>query len=124
MRAKEFMIENSGRTRARTPGQLKKSYDYANPGAVTGADMDRYYDLYRSSMLMERSPSDIEKLDTASWMNNRGYIGYRTKEERDKIDAAFKALGITPDDLIEPGSMEQPDTNSESPIQPFKGYNT
>ncbi len=124
MRAFEFIAENAKRTRARKPGELKPSYDYASPGAVTGKDMDRFYDLYRASMLMAKAPGEVDQIDMASWMNNRGFIGYNSPEEKAKIEAAFKALGLSAETLIEPGSMEQPDTNSESPIQPFKGYNT
>lgn len=124
MKARDIINESQARVQRRTPGELKTTYDYASTGAVTGKGMDRYYDLYRASMMMGRVPADITVLDQASWMNNRGYIGYTTQAERDKIEAAFKALGLEIDELVGPGSQEPPDTNSESPIQPFKGYNT
>lgn len=128
MRAREFITERTDSQRAverrsrRPAGDLRDEYDYASTGALTSSDADRYYDLYRAGMLMGRAPADVHKVDAASWMNNRGYFGYYTDVERDKIETAFKELGLRPETLIEPGSQEPPGVNSKSPVQSFQGY--
>ena len=128
MRAREFITERSdsvravGRRRNRQAGDLQDEYDYASTGALTSSDADRYYDLYRAGMLMGRAPADVHKVDAASWMNNRGYFGYYTEAEREKIETAFKELGLKPETLIEPGSLEPPGVNTVSPVQGFGGY--
>ena len=78
--------------------------------------------LYRAGMLMGRAPADVHKVDAASWMNNRGYFGYYTEAEREKIETAFKELGLKPETLIEPGSQEPPGVNNVSPVRGFGGY--
>jgi len=128
MRAQEFITERTDvkkaidRRRGRVAGKLKPEYDYPHPGALTSSDADRYYDLYRAGMLMGRAPADVHKVDAGSWMNNRGYFGYYTPEEKEKIETAFKELGIKPETLIEPGSQEPPGINTASPVKSFKGY--
>jgi len=120
MRAREFIRED--RNDVRRSGPLKSTYDLANPGALTGMDIDRYYDFYRASMLMGRAPDDLDNLDPASWINNAPYFGAYTEVEANKIRAAFKALKIKPRTLIEPGSLEHDEVNIESPLKGFKGY--
>ena len=128
MRAKEFIVERTDsrktidRRHGRIAGKLKPEYDYPHPGALTSSDADRYYDLYRAGMLMGRAPADVHKVDSASWMNNRGYFGYYTQADKDKIETAFKELGLKPETLVEPGSMEPPGINTKSPVKSFKGY--
>lgn len=120
MRAREFIRED--RNDVRRAGPLKSTYDLANPGALTGMDIDRYYDFYRAGMLMGRAPDDLKDLDPASWINNAPYFGAYTEAEADKIKAAFKALKIKPKTLIEPGSLEHKHVNTDSPLKGFKGY--
>lgn len=120
MRAREFIRED--RDDQRRDGQLLSTYDQANPGALTGHEIDRYYDMYRAGMLMAAGPGDLDQLDAASWINNQPYFGAYTDADRDKILAAFKALGIRPKTLIEPGSLEHPEVQINSPVKPFKGY--
>ena len=122
MKAKDVIGESVARNNARTPGELKPSYDYANPGALTGKGMDRYYDLYRASMMMGRLPSDLDNIDEASWLNNTGYFGYTNEVDKAKIEAAFKALGLPVIELIEQRSEEMPEVNTKSPVIGFKGY--
>jgi len=128
MRAREFVTERTDSERAasrrhrRPTGDLRDEYDYASTGAITSSDADRYYDLYRAGLLMGRAPADVHKVDAASWMNNRGYFGYYTEPEREKIEAAFRELGLRPETLIEPGSQEPPGVNIKSPVKGFLGY--
>jgi hypothetical protein len=120
MRAREFISEDRNSTRK--DGRLASTYDQANPGALTGHDIDRFYDMYRAGMLMAAGPDDIAHLDPASWINNQPYFGAYTDADRAKILAAFKALGIRPKTLIEPGSLEHEEVNKQSPVKGFRGY--
>lgn len=115
MRAKEFLCEQHH-------GEMHDSYEYACPGAFGGVGIDKYYQLYRAAMLMGRSPADISDFDTESWIANQPFVGTYTKEEEEKMRAAFKALGIKPKTHVSRGSMETPGTNTKSIVKPFKGY--
>jgi hypothetical protein len=119
MRAKEFISESRYDA---IDGKLHPSYDYANPGAITGKDINKYYDLYRAGILMGADPDVLAKLDSASWINDQAYFGAYTEVDKQKILAALKKLKLKPKNLIEPGSLENPDTNMSSPIKSFKGY--
>lgn len=120
MRAREFITED--RVTSRGDGELADNYEYPNTGAVTNDEMDRYYDFYRAGMLMGRTPADLDGMEPGSWINNRPYFGYYTKEEKAKIDGAFKALKLKPQTLVEPGSQEPQHINKVSPVKGFKGY--
>jgi hypothetical protein len=120
MRAREFVRED--RNDQRADGQLISTYDQANPGALTGHDIDRFYDTYRAGMLMAAGPDNIKHLDASSWINNQPYFGAYTEVDRQKILSAFKALGIRPKTLIEPGSLEHKDVHTQSPVKSFRGY--
>lgn len=120
MRAQEFIRED--REDQRRGGKLASTYDQANPGALTGHEIDRFYDMYRAGMLMAAGPDDVAHLDPASWINNQPYFGAYTQADRDKILVAFKALNIRPKTLIEPGSLEHEEVNVSSPVKGFKGY--
>lgn len=119
MRAKEFMVE--GRY-DHIDGKLHTHYDHANPGAITGHGIDKYYDLYRAGILMGADPESIKHLDSVSWIHDQAYFGAYTQVEKDKIHQALNKLKLKPKTLIEPGSMELPDTQHQSPIRAFKGY--
>lgn len=120
MRAREFIREDRNKTRREGP--LHPTYDEANPGALTGMEIDRYYDMYRAGILMGRAPDDISDLDPGSWINNLPYFGAYTDADKQKILASFKALGIKPKTLVEPGSFEHKEVNIASPVKAFKGY--
>lgn len=120
MRAHEFISED--RAKVRKDGKLHSVYDQANPGAITGHDIDRYYDMYRAGMLMAAGPNSVAHLDAASWINNQPYFGAYTQADRDKILVAFKALKIKPKTLIEPGSFEHNEVQKKSPVKAFRGY--
>jgi hypothetical protein len=71
---------------------------------------------------MGADPDVLAKLDSASWINDQAYFGAYTEVDKQKILAALKKLKLKPKILIEPGSLENPDTNVLSPIKSFKGY--
>lgn len=119
MRAQEFITESRYDN---IDGKLHPHYDHANPGAITGQDINKYYDLYRAGILMGADPESISKLDSVSWINDKAYFGAYTEAEREKIMVALKKLKLKPKILIEPGSLEMPDTYNVSPMKGFKGY--
>lgn len=119
MRARDFVREDRSYRRR---GKLHPNHDAAIPGALTSPDMDRYYDLYRAGMLMGRSPGDLHKVDASSWLDNRAYFGYLTPVEKEKVQQAFRELGLSTEQLVADGSRECEDTNIQSPVRPFQGY--
>lgn len=119
MRAKEFMVEDRYDG---IDGKLHPHYDHANPGAMTGHDINQYYDLYRAGTLMGVDPRDLPHIDPVSWINDNAYFGAYSTVEKDKIVRALRHLKLKPKTLIEPGSMELPDTGIDSPLRPFRGY--
>ncbi len=116
MRAHEFISEDI------KASKIRLVHKNANPGAFTGVEIDRYYDVYRAGMLMARAPDNFDDLDKVSWLNNQPYFGAYTEVDADKINAALKALKIKPKKLIEPGSEEHPAVHITSPVKAFKGY--
>ena len=119
MRAKDFLTEKYGPIGGKRPGKMNKHHAQATPGSYT-ADMDRYYGLYRASMLMARAPGDDSDIDTEAMMTTRPYMGAYTDAERKKINAANKALGLTTQAEAEGPSEEMDDTNKQSPVTAAK----
>jgi len=115
MRSYDFIVEQR-------KGKVPDTYNNASPGAYGAVGIDKYYQLYRASMLMGKSPDSIKELDTSSWIANQPFVGTYTKAEEQKTKAAFKALGVKPKAHITPPSQETPDTNIASPVKGFKGY--
>jgi hypothetical protein len=111
MRAKDFLSE-------RRQGKPNEQHSKATPGAYTN-NGDRYYGLYRASMLMARAPGDDADIDTDS-VAAKPYIGAYTPEEKKMIDAAHKALGLTTETEAEGPSGEMDDTNKQSPVTAAK----
>lgn len=119
MRAKQFITEKQKRLSA---GKVLPTHKAASPGAMTALNADRYYGLYRASMLMGRYPEALDDIDSESMMGNKFFIGTYTNEEKEMYIAACEALGIDCTEMIKGPSAEPEDTNTQSAIQPFKGY--
>ncbi|NDB64738.1 MAG: hypothetical protein EB165_06905 [Euryarchaeota archaeon] len=120
MRAKEFLSERGPfGMNGKRPGKMDQRLAAATPGAYT-ADMDRYYGMYRASMLMARAPGDDSDIDTDAFLTTRPYMGAYTEAERKMIDAANKAMGIKTKVESEGPSRELEDTNTQSPVQGAK----
>lgn len=111
MRAKDFISE-------RKQGKTTDQHSKATPGAYTNSG-DRYYGLYRASMLMARAPGDDSDIDRVS-IAAKPYIGAYTPEEKKMIDAAHKALGMKVETEANGPSKEMEDTNTQSPISAAK----
>jgi hypothetical protein len=115
MRATEFITESR-------VGKMHQTHQAGSPGAYGGHGMDKYYDLYRASMLMGLSPEDLADVDTSSWIASQPFIGTYTDVDLAKMQAALKALGIKPKTHISGPSEEHKEVNIQSPIKSFKGY--
>ena len=111
MRANEFLTEKKH-------GTIDSRHKQATPGAYTN-DADRYYGLYRMSMFMARAPGNDDNIDTDS-VAAQAYIGAYTDVDKQKIDAAHKALGMKTQTQSKGPSQELPDTNTTSPIKQAK----
>jgi len=106
-------------------GKMPLNYWEANPGSVYTAD--KYYDMYRASMLMGRlsnkhSSEDFSDIDAYSWINNAPMLVTYTPEELEMAKAAFKFMGIPMKTHVPMGSDEPGAVNKVSPFKPFKGY--
>ena len=124
MRAREFVAE------ARNPGKradANREFEAAHPGLVgPAADRDiywgRYYDFYRVCSLAGMDVSELDKVDDINFFGNLPLFSAYTEYDRAKLKAIMKKLGMKPKDTISNGSHETNDTNSVSPVRPFRGY--
>jgi len=101
-------------------GKMPLNYWGANPGSVYTAD--KYYDMYRASMIIGRLPEDPGDLDVYSWINNAPMLVTYTPEEFEMAKQAFKIMGVPMKTHVPPGSDEPGAVNKVSPFKPFKGY--
>ena len=114
MRAKDFLTEKKGK--------ISRELEAASPGSYSNP-LDRYYGLYRASMIMARSPGNHDDIDTESFIGVRAYMGAYTEADKLKIEAANKALGVKTTVTARGPSDELEDTNKVSPINPAKRPN-
>ena len=119
MRAKEFVSEQLNKP--------TKRQSYASRGLMTftNSNYDRLYDLNRVMMAVASTDGDLEPvLDRESWVAKQNTAHAYTEVEHKMLHKAFKAAGVPYHD-INNGDMEStevPNTNTQSPIKPFKGY--
>jgi len=121
MRAREFIAERDGKIGVRRRAATK--------GLVLFSDGERAnsdYTLNRVMMAvaMADGSGDTLDMDAKSWIGKkRGAYPY-TEIEHEMLKQAFKAAGAEYKDLNagDMDSQEVPSTNTQSPIQAFKGY--
>jgi hypothetical protein len=113
MRAKEFITEDKH-------GDLPGTFAQALPNA--GYTADKYYDMYRLSMLVGRMPEAADDIDFYSWIGQTPYIGAYSKEEYEIIKKAAKKAGIPFGTHVASDSAEHEAVNTKSIAKPFKGY--
>lgn len=123
MRAREFICEARGGTRA----HANHEFEQAHPGIVgPGGNGDvywgRYYDFYRVSSLAGMDPDAIQHVDDIGFFGNLPVFSAYTEYDRKKLKAIMKKLKMKPRDHVLPGSLEAEYVNTESPVQGFKGY--
>jgi len=107
-------------------GKMPLNYWEANPGSVYTAD--KYYDMYRASMLMGRLSNkhvdeEFPEIDAYSWINNAPMLVTYTPEEYEMAKTAFAFMGVPMKTHVPLGSDEPDAVNKVSPFKPFKGYN-
>jgi hypothetical protein len=120
MRAREFISEAAR-------GNPDEHFLHANPGTLSPKDMEdlyrsRSYDEYRISMLTGMDPTELEKMDTNSWVGNKPLYTTYTPEEHDKVLRAMKKMGHKAEHHAYVGSREHPEIYKKSPVTSFKGY--
>jgi len=135
MRAREFVTEDAGfngfdhdestgrrrPTKKHQKGHPDNWYVATSPGAMRIDNLDKYYDLYRMSMIMAGGPTD-DVADEESYIANSPVLSGYTDEDDEKIKYAAKRMGGVIRDIAPPGSREPQDTQKQSPIKAFKGY--
>lgn len=136
MRATEFITEDAafdeyshdqstGRRKPRggeARGPVTQYFADVSPGAQAFDGLDKYYDLYRMSLIMAGGPDDLTDIDPASWISNAPFVSGYTDADDAKIMHAAKKLKGVARVVAPPGSREPADTNTASPVVSFRGY--
>lgn len=121
MRAKEFISEMKH-------GSINKQSQAATKGLNTFFDAERWNSDYVLNRVMMaaactdgKTPVDI---DGTSWVGKAKTAHPYTKEEQDMLKIAYAAVGAKWKDMNhgDMDSEETKETNSQSPVKPFKGY--
>ena len=97
-------------------GKVLDTHQAATPGAYTSTNPDRYYGLYRASMLMAKYPDNLDEIDIESMTGNKAYIGPYTDIEREMVEKAYEKLGYEAYAMAKGPSVEMPDINTKSPV--------
>ena len=121
MRAAEFITEDVvgkvGHRRQQATVGLNK---FRHPDRA-----DRIYELNRVMMAVASTDGTfVPDIDQESWVGRHNVATPYTKQEQEKLEKAFKAIGSDFEDLNQGDyySQEVESTNKTSPIQGFKGY--
>lgn len=121
MRASEFITEDAvgkvGHRRQQATVGLNKFRD-PNFG-------DRVYELNRVMMAVAATDGTfVPDIDQESWAGRHNIATPYTREEQEKLEKAFKAIGSAYKDLNHGDyhSQEVDAVNKKSPVQGFKGY--
>ncbi|CAB4138091.1 hypothetical protein UFOVP328_284 [uncultured Caudovirales phage] len=121
MRASEFITEDRvgkvGHRRQQATVGLNK---FRHPDKA-----DRVYELNR--VMMAAASTDgtfVPDIDQESWVGRHNIATPYTREEQEKLEKAFKAVGSDYEDLNSGDyySQEVESTNKTSPVKGFKGY--
>lgn len=126
MRAKEFITEFKN-SQVSNKGTIRKRHQEPTAGlhVFTDTNYDRIYMLNRVMMAVA-SADGIQKpvIDGESWVGKRNTAHPYTEVESQMLKHAYDAVGIPHNDLNHGDleSKELQDTNTVSPIKPFKGF--
>ena len=121
MRAAEFITEDR-------VGKVGHRRQQATVGLTRFKDdkfADRVYELNR--VMMAAASTDgtfVPDIDQESWIGRHNVATPYTREEQEKLEKAFKAIGSNYEDLNHGDyySQEVESTNKISPVKGFKGY--
>lgn len=113
MRAREFLKED------------ENQFDISNPAIIRARyfpDMDKYYELYRLTLDMATSNTDLKNdIDGTGWpsSNNAVMLAY-TKQEDELINKTLKKRGYKQKKTSGDKSRESEDLNIVSPVAKIK----
>jgi hypothetical protein len=121
VRAAEFITEDR-------VGKVGHRRQQATVGLTRFKDdkfADRVYELNR--VMMAAASTDgtfVPDIDQESWIGRHNVATPYTREEQEKLEKAFKAIGSNYEDLNHGDyySQEVESTNKISPVKGFKGY--
>jgi hypothetical protein len=121
MRASEFIVEDK-------VGKVGHRRQQATVGLTKFKDdryADRIYELNR--VMMAAASTDgtfVPDIDQESWVGRHNVATPYTKQEQEKLEKAFKAIGSDYEDLNRGDyySQEVDSVNATSPVKGFKGY--
>jgi hypothetical protein len=121
MRAREFVSENKN-------PKLSKRKRFPTVGLNLFSDGDKWnsdYTLNRVMMALAMTDGkSVPELNPLSWVGKYKTAHPYTPEEQEMLKMAYKAAGAKWHDLNhgDLDSEESPDTDTQSPIKPFRGY--
>lgn len=121
MRAREFITERDGKIGTRRQAATRGLTIF---GDAERANSDYTLNRVMMATAMADGSGDALDMDEKSWIGKkRGAYPY-TEIEHEMLKQAFKAAGAEYEDLNagDMDSEEVPSTNTQSPIQGFKGY--
>lgn len=121
MRAQEFITERNGQIGTRRQSATKGLTIF---GDSERANSDYTLNRVMMAVAMADGSGDVINMDEKSWIGKkRGAYPY-TEIENDMLKQAFRAAGAEFTDLNsgDMDSEEVPSTNTQSPVQAFKGY--
>ena len=102
-------------------GKMSDTYQSSLVGGLFTTD--RFYDIYRMSMIAARLPEDPSDIDIYSWIGQSPYVGGYTEEEIEIAKKALKVMGADIGQHVKrAGSQELEGVNKQSPVTSFKGY--
>ena len=102
-------------------GKMSDTYQSTLVGGLFTTD--RFYDIYRMSMIAARLPEDPSDIDIYSWIGQSPYVGGYTQEEIEIAKKALKVMGADIGTHVKrAGSHEPEGVYTQSPMKAFKGY--
>lgn len=121
MRAHEFLTEGEGK--------IPKRLEQATQGVIRARDVggyDRVYHMNRLWMAMacaDGMSQDAVEMDNASFAEKYNTVHPYTEEEYNMFVSASKTIPTDKKTIVPYSkSMEPEDTNKQSLVKPFKGY--
>lgn len=121
MRAQEFITERDGKIGIRRQAATRGLTVYSD---AERANSDYTMNRVMMAVAMADGSDDVIDMDEKSWIGKkRGAYPY-TEIEHKMLKQAFRAADAEYKDLNagDMDSEEVPSTNTQSPIQAFKGY--
>ena len=120
MRAKEFVVESSGKLRPSHSATMTSAHAFRDNG------VDRAYNLNRMMMAAAMHDGKSKKavdMNSGSWSEKYNTAHPYTEEENNMVCGALKTVGAEHHDVVsDRHSTEPTDVYRVSPVKSFKGY--